>query len=115
MMTFDDFRSEMKTYRQTVSERAIRSKESNRALSDLGDLYRRFDTDERKMADQVLIEWVSSDDEGIRFDAESLIREFQIASAIPALEELIGRLSRASSPGAPYELDKVRKILAGLQ
>lgn len=111
-MTYNEFRNEMEAYRAAVSKEAIMMKESNRALRDLNDLYSRFDEKERIMADQVLIEWLQSDDEGIRFDALSVIQDFKISSAIPALEELSQRLSKMNLPLAPYEVIKVKKIIA---
>lgn len=114
-MTYDEFRSEMETYRAAVSKEAVMMKESNRALRDLNGLYSRFDEEERIMADRVLTEWVQSENECLRFDAESVIRDFKIASTIPALEKLVERLSKASFPGAPYESDKVRRIIDAIR
>ena len=115
MMTYDEFRIEMEAYRAAVSKEAVMMKESNRTLRDLNGLYSRFDVEERSMADRVLTEWVQSEDEGLRFDAESIIRDFKITSTIPALEELVGRLSKASFPGAPYEADKVRRLIDAIR
>ena len=66
------------------------------------------------MADQVLAEWALSDDEAVRFDALALIDEFKITNAAPALRKLKSRLASSSEPGAPYELQKVYRIIAGL-
>jgi len=66
------------------------------------------------MADLVLTEWVQSEDENVRFDALALIDGFRIAKAMPALRALAGRLASSDAPGAPYELQKVDRILRGL-
>ncbi|SRR6266540_49947 len=110
-MTLDEFRKEMWAYRQAADKDANALKESNLAWQWLRDLYRKFDDEERKMADQVLKEWILSDDENVRYDALVLIGDFKIMSAIPALQELVIRLTRSKVPGAPYELQKVERIL----
>lgn len=113
-MTLDEFRKEMESYRRSADEEARSLKDSYLALQRLKDLYRRFDDQERLMADQVIVEWALSSDENLRFDALALIREFEIASAAPALRQLAERLSTLQTPGAPYELRKVHRILDGL-
>jgi hypothetical protein len=76
-------------------------------------LYRKFDAEERRMADQVLTEWVLSEDENVRFDALALIDDFKIARAVPALKALAGRLASSRAPGAPHELQKLDRIRRG--
>jgi len=66
------------------------------------------------MADQVLTEWVLSKDEGVRFDALALIDDFKILKAIPALQKLATRLVSSSAPSAPYELQKVDRVIGDL-
>ena len=66
------------------------------------------------MADQVLAEWVLSDDQGLRFDALALIDAFKIANETPVLQKLASRLASSSAPGAPYKLRKVDRILKDL-
>jgi hypothetical protein len=43
-----------------------------------------------------------------------LIDEFKIRQAIPALNELAQRLGKSKTPGAPYELEKAKRIVAAL-
>lgn len=113
-MTLDEFRKEMWAYREATDKDANALKESNLAWEWLHDLYRRFDAGERALADQVLREWVLSDDENVRYDALVLIGDFRIMSAMPALRELVTRLTRNKAPGAPHELQKVDRILKDL-
>jgi len=113
-MTLDEFRREMWAYRQAADKDANALKESNLAWEWLRDLYRKFDAEERKLADQVLEEWVLSDDENVRYDALVLIGDFRIMRAIPVLRELAARLRHSNAPGAPYELQKVNRILNDL-
>ncbi|HKY06852.1 MAG TPA: hypothetical protein VJQ55_01360 [Candidatus Binatia bacterium] len=102
----------MNSYRRAVEDEAIKLKDSYLALERLHRLYQKFDATEREMADQVLTEWVLSDDEGTRFEAMSLIDDFKIERTIPALKELAGRLASSKAPGAPYEIMKIEGLLS---
>lgn len=113
-MNFDDFRSEMASYRQSAEAEAASLKDSYLVLDRLHRLYRKFDTQERVFADRVLAEWALSDDDGVRFDALSLINDLKIKSAVSALQELANRLASSTAPGAPYELNKIRRIVENL-
>jgi hypothetical protein len=55
-MSLDEFRKKMWEYRQAADRDASALKESNLVWEWLRDLYRRFDPDERRLADQVLEE-----------------------------------------------------------
>ena len=66
------------------------------------------------MANDVLGEWALSEDEGLRFDALALIYDFRVCTAMTALDNLAAHLSSSTSPGAPYEVEKVQKIIARL-
>jgi hypothetical protein len=110
-MNIDQFRREMWAYRQEADRDADALKESNRAWEWLRDLYRKFDADERVLANQVLVEWALSDDENVRYDALVLIGDFRIVSALPTLRELAARLRLSGAPSAPYELKKVENVI----
>jgi hypothetical protein len=113
-MRQEEFRREMNRYRQAVHDEADQFKYPYLALERLCVLYRSLDPEERTLADEVIADWVLSDDPNIRFDALALIREFHIGSAIPSLEELAKRLPSVRTPGAPYELEKVNGIISSL-
>ncbi len=89
-------------------------KDSYLALDRLHSLYRKLDDDERAMAEIVLSEWALSEDEGLRFDALAMIKDFRIAAALPMLRKLADRLFLSKEPGAPYELKKVNRIISAL-
>ena len=110
-MTLNEFRSQLESYRRAVDVEAASLKDSYLALERLENLYLSFDTEERRLADQVLSEWVSSDDVNVRFDALYLVRRFRISLAAPALRGLAERLRSSTLPGAPDELEKVERIL----
>ena len=113
-MTPDQFRLEMASYRQSVHDEASSQKSPYIALERLRTLYGKFDANERGMADQVLSEWVLSEDEGVRFDALALIYDLKIDAAVSALHALETRLALSAAPSAPYELKKVRRVFAQL-
>jgi cysteinyl-tRNA synthetase len=113
-VTLDEFRRQMESYRQSADEEAISLKDSYLALDRLHALYRKFDADEREMADQVLAEWAISEDERVRFDALALIDDFKITRAMTALRQLASRLASSSAVSAPYELKKVNRIIEDL-
>jgi len=113
-MNFREFRQEMESYRRSVDEEARTLKDSYLALDKLHALYEKFDSEERAMADRVLAEWALSDDEGLRFDALALIDDFKVKTAAHTLRTLASRLATSIAPGAPYELQKVDRILNDL-
>jgi hypothetical protein len=85
------------------------------ALERLQELYLKLDARERFMADQLLAEWSMSENEGIRFDALALIRDFRIVKALPSLQALRARLVRSAAVGAPCELKKVDRLVRLLE
>lgn len=115
MMTYEKFRDEMVSYRRDADTEASTLKDSQLVLDRLHSLYLKFDLSEKSMANRVLAEWVLSFDEGMRFDALALIDEFKIKQAVPYLHELAERLERSKSPSAPYELEKVNRIVGDLR
>jgi cysteinyl-tRNA synthetase len=113
-MIASEFRSQMESYRRAVNEEAMALKDSYLALERLHTMYRKFDDEERKIANQVLAEWALSEDENMRFDALALIDDFKIEDAMSALRELAYRLTSSSARGAEYELRKVNRIQEGI-
>lgn len=117
-MTLDEFRLRLEEFRRAVDAEAMSLKNSSLALERLHELYVRCDHEEQAMANQVLSEWALSEDESVRFDALALIEDFKVATAVPALQKLSERLALSRTPGAPYELKWVKRIvgvLAGAQ
>lgn len=114
-MKIDEFRRRMEQFWQDADQEAASLKDSYHALELLHNLYIKFDGAERAMADEVISEWVLFESEKMRFDALALIDDFCIERAMPALHDLAIRLSTSSTPGAPYELDKVNRIIHKLR
>ena len=115
MMTLDEFRRNLEQYWVSSNAEAMSLKDPHFVRERLHELYRRLDPRERKMADAVISEWLLSEDEGKRFDAQALIREFGIRDALDALLQLAGRLMQSSAPSATHELRKVQTIVADLR
>ena len=113
-MTPNEFRQAFESFRDQANREALASKSSHKAYLDLTSNYGRFDSDERAIADTVLIAWLESDDESKRWDAEALIRDHRVVGAVPALRALADRLEASNEPGAPYEWAKVNRLLAHL-
>lgn len=113
-MNIDEFRQQMFSYWQAAEEEAKSMKDSYVVLDRLYALYKKFDAEERTMANQVLAEWTLSDSEKLRFDALALIDDFHVVPAIPTLRELAIRLESAKTPESPYELKKVKRIIKDL-
>jgi hypothetical protein len=106
-----EFRQEMERFRERVDREALELKDSYLAVDRLSALYEEFNDSERALADEVLCEWVLSENEAIRFDAMALIRQFGVFAAVPALRRRGGRLEGASEPGAPFEREKVEALI----
>jgi hypothetical protein len=104
----------MESYRQNLDDEAESLKSGHLVLDKLRALYQRFDRDERKMADQVLGEWMLSPDEAVCYDARALINDQGITSAVPALRALANRLSGMTGRAAKYELKAVNRLLKKL-
>jgi hypothetical protein len=113
-MNLQEFRVMMASFRDQATEEAKTLKDSYLVLERLQSLYRSLGTEHQALADQVIAEWALSDDDGTRFDAIAMIREFRILTAIPALETLVQRLESSTLPGAPYEAEKAMHVIIAL-
>lgn len=113
-MTFDEFRQKMEEYWREVDQEEKDHRYPYLAIKRMETLYGRFDPAERAMADEVLAEWVFSEDERRRFDAFWLIEDLKLASAAPALRTLASQLASSRARGAASTLERVRQILEKL-
>jgi hypothetical protein len=105
----------MRSYRDEVRAEALRSKvpfEENKAMRKL---YEKFDDAERLLADEVVAEWVLSEDSNLMHTALVMISELEIRSTLPTLEELENRLPLRRGPSIPYDLAMVARIKAKLK
>jgi len=110
-MSEQEMRDAWISFRRSASDQAVAGKESQAALFALFDYYRALSPGDRAIIDRLLVEQLTSDDETDRFDALAILREFRIASALPALRALADRLEVARGPSAPYEWAKVNRLI----
>jgi hypothetical protein len=111
---FHEFRFNMNAFRSAAERDAASLRSSQRVLNELHNLYQKFDAAERVLANRVITEWLESDDENLRFDALAMVDDFAVTNAAGALTALATRLRASTLPGAPYELQKVERILRSL-
>jgi hypothetical protein len=113
-MSINEFRERFRLARFAFDEEARTLKDSYLALQRLAEYFEGLDSQERQLAAIVLSEWLLAEDEALRFDGMALVRKFRISEAIPALGKLNERLRASSSPGAPFECEKVAKLITYL-
>ena len=80
----------------------------------LSQWYRDLEAGDRVLAQDVLCEWLESDVQDKRGDAVTLIGEFRVVRAVPALFALSQRLAHSADPRAALELERVEDLLAEL-
>jgi hypothetical protein len=97
-------------WRDTV-RRFTDARDAQGAILELFRQYERLSPAERREIDSLLAESLGSSDEDVRFDALALIDEYRIASTLPQLQSLASRLLTETTPGAPFELAKVQRLL----
>ena len=110
-----DVRGRWEQLRERLDKDAREQKMSQAAILELSHRYRLLSSDERRVVDELLAEWILADDENKRFDALALISEHRVESAMSALYRLAERLRASAAPGAPYELAKVNRIVDRLK
>lgn len=98
-----------------VGRRHEESKDNQGAIVQLLECYVSLDAQSRAEADRAIFEALLGEDETKRYDALAIINAFQLQDAIPHLLELAARLQLTDTPGAPFELAKVERIIAKLR
>lgn len=107
-------RARMEHVWESATEQAEELRDPMRAPERLNGFYYALDAEERLLADRVLAEWMLSDDDRKRYDADLLIDEYKVKSAEPALRTLMAKLATSTDPLAPYEQKKVARLLEKL-
>ena len=110
-----DVRGEMNALWLAAKLKGGELKDPFRPFEQVSAMYRGIGGSKTELADIVLGEWVLADDEARRFDAVALIREFRVTAATPSLYELTNRLAQSDDPGAPFEHEKVKRLLSELE
>jgi len=114
-MTINELRQEMQSYWLSVDAEAKLTKDSTLAITRLHDFYMRLDENDRQMADEIISEWVLSENSTVRFDALALVDDFKIIKSLSYLRILSERLALSSKPEDIYELKKVKRIISNLE
>ena len=110
-MTTGRFEDRMQELWEALVAEAARLNDSTFVPFSLIEWYRALKPEERRAADVQLADWILDQDEGKRFDALAVVREFKIASARPQIQHLMRRLQDAEGPGVPFLQDKLLRIL----
>lgn len=113
-MTTANARTRWVELRERLDDDARASKASHAVVIELSRRYQELDGSERPQVDELLAEWVLSEDEGRRFDALAVIADNKVVHTVPALRELAERLEVSDAPSAPFEWAKVNRILGKL-
>ena len=110
-MTIERMRYQLETLRSSSESEGRLLKDAQLTLDRLRTAYEAMSDEDRPSAEAVIVEWLASDDENRRFDAIALTDEFRIASAAASLR---ARLLSRDSPAAPFEIEKIDRVLGGL-
>lgn len=110
-----EFRERMNALWKSADDAAEAAKEGYIATKRLKEFYLSLNNDERRLANGVIQEWLTSTDARLRFDAFVMVDSLHILDLVPALNDLVTRLSPVDSPSARAERDTVRRIVDGLR
>lgn len=113
-MKLEELREYMESRRDAAEREAQELKDSHLVLDRLRSLYRTFNAEDRSNANAIIADWLLSEDESYRFDALVLVDSFSIKEAKSTLVRLAKKLATMTTPGAPYELKKVRRVILEL-
>ena len=104
----------LETYRR-LTEAAEAFRDSQSVAFGLLDTYDQLSPAAKAEVHEVLAEWLNSDDNKLRYDAEFLISQRQIVEMAPAVEKAIQKIDESPGPEATYEVKKLRRILNELR
>lgn len=105
---------QLEACREAAVAESAQGKDPHAVIERLRESYLSLTPTQQAAADQAFSEWVGSDDEARRFDAIALIGELRIVRARAALQELERRLASDRSPGSPFEIARIRRVLGML-
>jgi|SRR6187402_1751711 len=114
-MMLNEYRKNLEEWWAETDAREVARKNSQGALVAFMDLYERLTPGERELADQVIAEWVASEDQRKRFDALAMVDHFRIRAATAQLRTAEAELIERRDYEAPYELAKIRRILKRIE
>ncbi len=109
-----DLAAEWRQGRLELIQNLVPAKNAQGVTITLSRTFASLTTDQRVELEPLLREWLRSDDESDRFDAIAIVRDNDVTSMIPDLRELQDRLEDSTEVGAPYEWEKVNRVLGHL-
>jgi hypothetical protein len=107
----DEIRDLLEAARRAAESEGRALKNAMLPLERLREAYSRFTPEAQSIGGLILAEWLESEDENRRFDALVLIDEFRVAAAASVLQRLADKLRDSGAPGAPFEREKIGRIL----
>lgn len=114
-MTGTDTRNRwLESYRR-LTEAAEAFRDSQAVAFGLLDAYDQLSPTEKSDVHEVLAEWLGSDDNKLRYDAEFVTSQRRIVEMAPAVEKAIQKINELSGPEARHEVKKLRRILHELR
>jgi hypothetical protein len=109
-----DLRERMLAVRARAEKEGEAAREGWVGMDILLDFYQGLNDEERRLANEVIRDWLVSPDEGARFEALVMVSKFEIRQLVPALKALVEMLTLSSGPGARYERQAVERTIAEL-
>ena len=114
-MNQERFRVVMEEQWSSIEGEPKRSRDPNLAAPELLKWYRTLSIDDKRLADQILAEWVHHPDKTRQFESLVLISEFNISSALPSLGRLADNLIGATDPDPRFLRLKVLRLIDQLR
>jgi hypothetical protein len=90
-------------------------KMATHALVELERVYDALDADGRRIFDELLPEWMDSDNEGKRFAAEGLAYHFRIRSLLPSVQSQLRRIAGAVDGPSVDRREWLEELVARLE
>jgi len=111
----EDFKERWRTMWAEVDRRHVEAKDSQGATAELESRYAELNDVERNQVNQVLFEALEKGSESERYDALAIINRFNLVEGLEPLRRLAIRLQLDESPGAPFDLAKVKRFIDRLK
>jgi len=111
----EDVNERWRTMWAEVDRRHVEAKDSQGATAELYGRYAELNDAERKQVNKVPFKALEKGSESERYDALAIINRFNVVEGLEPLRRLAIRLQLDDSPGAPFELVKVRRCVGRLK
>ena len=108
-------REDVETLWQRLDREERDWKLANHTLVELEKVYEALDVEDRRVVDEVLTEWLESDNARKQFDAEGLARHFRIRSVLPSVQSQLRKISSAVDAPTVGRRRMLEELLARLE